>query len=83
MASLTTRIGFKRLLGARAGWPPLGFAQQCAIVTSETITVDSRKESRRPNSVPQRYLYLLVDDFGTAGGSRVPTAGRQLPVVSA
>jgi hypothetical protein len=26
---------------------------------------------------------LLIDDFGTAGGSRVPLAGRQLPVVSA
>jgi hypothetical protein len=32
-------------------------------VTSETITSDSRKESRRLNPLPERYI-LLVDDFG-------------------
>jgi hypothetical protein len=51
-------------------------------VTSETITGDSRKESRRPNPIPQRYI-LSEDDFGTVCGSRIPLAGRQLPAVSA
>ena len=51
-------------------------------VTSETIIGNSRKEASRPNPVPQRCI-MLEDDFGTAGGSRVPPAGRQLPVVSA
>src|ERR1700728_2030736 len=33
-------------------------------VTSETITGDARKESRRPNLIPRRDI-LLADDFGT------------------
>jgi hypothetical protein len=51
-------------------------------VTSETITGDSRKESRGPNPIPQRYI-LLADDFGSRRTLASPLAGRQLPVVSA
>ena len=51
-------------------------------VTSETITADSRKESRRPNPIPQRDI-LLGDDFGSRRTLASPLAGRQVPVVSA
>jgi hypothetical protein len=51
-------------------------------VTSETITGDSRKESRRPNPIPERDI-LLADDFGSRRTLASPLAGRQLPVVSA
>jgi hypothetical protein len=51
-------------------------------VTSETITSDSRKESRWPNPIPERDI-LLADDFGSRLRLASPLAGRQLPVVSA
>jgi hypothetical protein len=51
-------------------------------VTSETITGDSRKESRRPNPIPERDI-LLADDFGSRRTLASPLAGRQLPVVLA
>jgi hypothetical protein len=51
-------------------------------VTFETITGDSRKESRRPNPIPEGCI-LLEDDFGSWRTLASPLAGRQVPVVSA
>jgi hypothetical protein len=52
-------------------------------ITCETITTDSRKESRRPYPIPIIAVCCEKTISAAGGLSRHRSAGRQLPVVSA